>query len=305
MNNKLNVGDVFLVGKYQIHRVIMADSIFFYFEGWDSMGGWDKARYLNSHLTFYGSGVKAFLARNPTYLRNEPFTQVETDIFRPDMPLSIGRTKNCDWNDVPDLDQEGFESLFGTAAQDILNCPKLFVYPKGPKGGRLKEEVIIPDNHHSFMLKELLTKAANIQIKHNEGITGGLGLFRAGIRSKCPTFYIDDYYFSDSQIYKKEEEGFDWKAYFESVQNRKPFFTYDKTDNTGEYQVLFDHNQVVIGEAIFAVKSDLTNKIVIQFKIEHERAVFNLSGLPATTYYLGFLGDESVFQLHESLSFGY
>lgn len=304
MTNKLKIGDVFYQKVYQKLRVLVVDSTYFLFEAND-VTGWNKSNKLNSHLSFYGSGVKAFFAHHPTYLGNEPFTQHEIDIIRPDLPLSIGRTKKCDWKDVPLLKQNEFEDIFGPDLNEAFNCPKLFLYPKGPKGGRLKEVAITADNNHSFNLKELITKAACVQMEHYQSISRGLGLFRIGIRSKCPTFCIDDYYFGDAEIYLKEEEGFDWEAYFTSVKERKPFFTYEKLDTHGRYQLNFDSKQVAIGRDVFAVKSALSNKIVIQFQIENEIGQLDLSGLPVAIYYFGFIDEQNIFQTHFSISHVY
>ncbi len=304
MIKKLNIGDVFQIGKNQFHRVLMVDSIYFYYEARD-FAGWNKTNTLNSRLTFYGTGVNAFLARHPTFIGNEPFTQHEIDIIRPDLSLSIGRSNKCEWRDLPSMKKNEFENLFGLALNDIINCPKLYIYPKGPKGGVLKEELILPDNKLSFTLKELITKAALVQSKNNQSITGGIGLFRAGVRSKCPTYYIDDYYFGESGIYKRDEEGFDWERYFKLDRERTPFFTFEKVDSIGKYKVIFDLKQVLIGRDIFAVKSVITGKLVIQFQIQDKMISFDLNGMSPGTFYLGLVDENNIFHTHYSITHGY
>jgi hypothetical protein len=218
MNITLKTGDVFKSKHVSLLRVLIVDSICFLFEEHD-ITGWNKSNKLTKHLTFYLDGIKPFLAYHPTFIRNEPFTKEETDIIRPDLPLSIGRTSKCNWKDVHSMSQNDFESLFSPKSGESFLCEKIYIYPKGPKGGMLKAVPIMPDNKNSFTLKEILQKAASIQIESNPNILGGMGLFRAGVKSKYPTYMIDDYYKGEFQVYKLEEEGFDWEKYFKSWEH--------------------------------------------------------------------------------------
>lgn len=219
MNKILAPGDVYRTGKMGLKRILIADSIYYLYEAMD-FRGWDKSTFLNVHLSFHGEGVKFFWANEPEYLRNEPFSEQEIDIIRPDLPLSIGRTKKYDWKDITSLSPSELINAYGSLMNSVFNCNKLYVYPKGPKWGRLKQVLITADNNNSINFYELITKAASIQSALNVNLRGGTGLFRIGVFKKCPTFAIDDYYFGDIGTYKQEEEGFDWVTYLTKYKNQ-------------------------------------------------------------------------------------
>ena len=304
MNKILSPGDVYKTPGIGYMRILMADSIYLQYEAMDYTG-WNKSNKLNAHLSFYGLSVNYFWAVEPEYLSNESYTEEEINIIRPDLPLSLGRSKKYNWRDLTSITSDNFNSYFSPRTILSLDCKKIFVYPKGPKGGRLKQVAITPDNSRSIEFWELISKIALIQNTANADLVGGTGLFRLGSFQKYPTFVIDDYYFGDVGAYKQKEEGFDWVSYLAEQKNRKPFFSYEKVNEDGEYRVNFDPNQVTLGSDVFAVQSNFKGKIVIQFTVEKAQHTFNLNGLQPATYYLGFLNKDGRFSTHQSMIYGY
>jgi hypothetical protein len=125
-----------------------------------------------------------------------PFTDQELQILRPDLPISIARIKELSWTQSILHNEEEVSSFLrksnGAILQEKMDSSRIMLMPFSSKGGPKPAKLITAKNGKYFTAVELLVKANAIRAMVNDTTSIGVGIFRAGIKSKLPLYYIGD-----------------------------------------------------------------------------------------------------------------
>ena len=179
------------------HRILLMDQIQVLYDVW-----WSHAQEWGfSNLSGEGHYYRlptGLLRGRSTVLRSEPLTDIERAIHRPDLPLRLLRSPSMQWSKdqyqnmshFVGAHQAGIEHL-GISDDDVaLDAPEVFLAPFGP-GGRTKRGVRLKAvNGRHFSSIELLWRAYEVQAPQHRTSTNGIGIYRAGFKSKTPVFYL-------------------------------------------------------------------------------------------------------------------
>lgn len=165
-------------------RIIALDAdVVMYDAWWPHKGAWGMAK-LRGSFTYYRIAREA-LEVDMRYLRSEPLTQEEKEVHRPDLSLSFGRNNTLSWYDewpVTDL----------ASSKQLLEAPAIFIGPFGPRDSTKPYVLVEAENGKFFKEAELLALAKTIQSPYlgEARLTQGVGIYRSGIKSRIPSFYI-------------------------------------------------------------------------------------------------------------------
>ena len=179
------------------HRILLMDQIQVLYDVW-----WSHAHEWG-FTTLSGEGhyyclPTSLLRGRSIALRSEPLTDIERAIHRPDLPLRLLRSPSMQWSKDQYQNMSHFIAAhqadiehLGISDDDVaLAAPEVFLAPFGP-GGRPKRGVRLKAwNGRHFTSIELLWRAYAVQAPQHRTSTNGIGIYRAGFKSKLPVFYL-------------------------------------------------------------------------------------------------------------------
>jgi hypothetical protein len=179
------------------HRILLMDQIQVLYDVW-----WSHAHEWG-FSTLSGEGhyyclPTGLLRGRSTVLRSEPLTDIERAIHRPDLPLRLLRSPSMQWSKDQYQDMSRFIAAHQADIEHLrisdddvaLDAPEVFLAPFGP-GGRIKRGVRLKAlNGRNFSSIELLWRAYAVQAPQLRTSTNGIGIYRAGFKSKAPAFYL-------------------------------------------------------------------------------------------------------------------
>ncbi len=181
-----------------ICRVIGFDEYeVFYDAFWEHDSSWTFSGNFKKKCFFYRTSKEAFKTKTK-YIDYLPLTEIEINVFRPDLPMRICRSKELSWNNfnsssdkeivkkIQELHNEEF-------LKNIINTNELILIPSGNKGGLKKGIYIKAENQKYFDSIELILKAKKIQEEVNTEISDGIGIYRLGFEKGIPSYYIDKF----------------------------------------------------------------------------------------------------------------
>jgi hypothetical protein len=179
------------------HRILLMDQIQVLYDIWWSHAHEWGFSSLSGEGHYYCLPTSLLRGR-ATVLRSEPLTDIERAIHRPDLPLRLLRSPSMQWSKDQYQNMSHFigahqtdiEHLGISDADVALDAPEVFLTPFGP-GGRIKRGVRLKAlNGRSFSSIELLWRAYEVQAPQHRASTTGIGMYRAGFKSKAPVFYL-------------------------------------------------------------------------------------------------------------------
>ena len=179
------------------HRILLMDQIQVLYDVWWSHAHEWGFSTLSSEGHYYCLPTKLLRGRS-TVLRSEPLTDIERAIHRPDLPLRLLRSPSMQWskNQYQNMshfigaNQAHIEHL-GISDDDVaLDAPEVFLAPFGPSGGMKRGVRLKALNGRNFSSIELLWRAYAVQAPQHRTSTNGIGIYRAGFKSKAPVFYL-------------------------------------------------------------------------------------------------------------------
>ena len=193
-------------------RVLAFDNFqVFYDAYWRSLAKWDLSSRLRRRGAYHRTSPRIFL-KNATFLREQPLTEEEFNVFRPDLSFSLCRNKNISWTDKTFQTIDEYKRYVSDFNVDISNkivlpVPSITLEPFGVKGRvtSLKSTLVSSKSSSGFTAIELLWQANNIQAEHAKHIVEkGVGIYRSGHEKKVPSYYIWYYYDMAGNIPKEE-----------------------------------------------------------------------------------------------------
>lgn len=192
---ELNLGDVFQPEwDARPIRVLAFDNEQVMYDSWlphASKWGIDS---LSQRASYYRIRT-SFLLNKASYLRTEIYTEQERAVHRPDLPFSFARIDDIEWPMTCPASALDFPKLHSQAASGekvVLDAPRIYLEPFGPKGGPKPSALITAENGIRFTVEEMLWHAARLQFQHlrDEKITEGVGIYRSGIQRGLPSYYV-------------------------------------------------------------------------------------------------------------------
>ncbi|MYM36424.1 hypothetical protein GTP38_19020 [Duganella sp. FT94W] len=175
-------------------RVLAFDSEQVMYDSWlphASKWGIDS---LSRRISYYRIRT-SFLLNKASYLRTEIYTEQERAVHRPDLPFSFARIDSLEWPMACPASTLDFPNLLSQAANGekvLLDAPRIYLEPFGPKGGPKPSVLIAAKNGKSFPVEEMLWHAARLQFQHlrDEKIIEGVGIYRSGLQRGLPSYYV-------------------------------------------------------------------------------------------------------------------
>jgi hypothetical protein len=180
-------------------RVLAFDDFQVYYDCfWPTLGTWTFGNIQRKGY-YYSMTPQRFL-EDSKFVRQQPLTAPEFQIFRPDLPLRMCCNKFLSWTDQAFLELEKYiqyiksrDVIFDDTI--VLPITEIVLHPYGPQSGAVKPSVITSRNKEGFNCLELLWNAHNIQSVHIRDTQKiGVGIFRLGHEKKMPAYYIGNYY---------------------------------------------------------------------------------------------------------------
>ena len=189
-------------------RVISADAIEVFYEPWTSMGWY----YANTKSAIFGRFPADYFRENFVILLDDSLHSNENiNRFYPHLPLRILRYPNLFWSEVSFNSIEDFRDFCTRQNIQIddsivLNTQEVYINPISPLGRTNNGPLIQSIRNDGFTGEELLFHAFTIQAQYVKPeqttiqyekygpIHSGVGLYRSGIRSNKPTYYIAAYH---------------------------------------------------------------------------------------------------------------
>jgi len=172
-------------------RVLIADEIeVLYDVWWPHTQGWGLTT-LNKKASYYRVRTSFALARAKV-VRTEPLSELEQKIHRPDLPLRFCRSRGIRWEDLWSADAKGADRNENKVAisDEPIDAHELVIVPFGPHGGEKRGVQISSGREQGLTALEILRKAAQIQAKQATSHPEGVGIYRLGIQTRTPSFYL-------------------------------------------------------------------------------------------------------------------
>lgn len=177
-------------------RVIAFDEVTVMYDcWWPHLPGWGIDS-LNRTITYYRVPTPLLLSRG-RLLRTEPYTEVELSVHRPDLPFSFATSTDLEWPMMSPPSRDAFPNaplhLAGHSFdRPVLDAASIYLAPFGPKGSARPSTLVEAADGTAFTVSDILWHAARLQsgFLRDVRITTGVGIYRAGIRRKIPSYYI-------------------------------------------------------------------------------------------------------------------
>lgn len=182
---QISLGVVFEIesSPYAMRVIAYDDAEVMYDVWWPHKNAWAMARLLGD-FTYYRL-PRSYVEANARYMRIDPLSEKELQIHRPDLPFAVAQREGTSW-----YDQSWPEGVFG--ATPVLAVNAIYLSPFGPRDSAKPRALIKADDGESFTELELLTKAKELQHPFigDVRLTDGVGIYRAGINKRIPSYYI-------------------------------------------------------------------------------------------------------------------
>lgn len=182
---RLDLGDVFEMesSPYPM-RVVACDGALVMFDvWWPHRGAWAMAK-LQGDFTYYRLS-RAYAEGNARRTRTDPLSAKEAQVHRPDLPFAVVQSEALSWYDSA-WPTDTFEPA------PVLEVSSIYLSPFGPRDSAKPPALLTADNGKAFTGRELLTKAKALQeqLLGDVRLTNGVGIYRAGIKKRIPSYYI-------------------------------------------------------------------------------------------------------------------
>lgn len=202
------IGKVFTGNNSGPIRVLCADEITVLYEP-ISPFGWYFANTKTAN--FFGFPTDYFKANFVILFDQIAYSAEDIDRFFPLLPIRLLRYTNVFWPDESHNSLEEFKNIclslnIDTDDNIVLNTPEVYLNPTSALGRIYNGPLIKSNKKEGFTTEELLFHAFSIQskyIKPNQTtiqyqrygpIHSGIGLYRSGIRSNKPSYYLAAYH---------------------------------------------------------------------------------------------------------------
>lgn len=182
---------------FTVRVLLVSENLIMVDSRWDDESDWWFNKSYKSSFTF--SKIPLYIFENyGKFLRNETIKSELLDALYFNLPIIVGRIKELSWTDKVFNDRcalKDFIKDYDVVSGKVENLyvKSIFLTPY-TKNRVLKKPIKIEaDNGKFFPIDELLWKAKILLSEVNKESSNGLGIFRTGVKSKIPEYYIGDY----------------------------------------------------------------------------------------------------------------
>lgn len=183
--SQITLGAVFETNSspYQMRVIAHDETVVMYDTWWPHRGAWAMSGLRVG--TSYCRMPRSLMESGAKYVRLDPLSERELQVHRPDLPFAVAQREDLSWYDQP-----WPTSVFGT--EPVLSVGAIYLAPFGPRDTSKSSSLITAKNGAWFSEDELLARAMELQrpLLGNIRLTDGVGIYRAGIRNKTPSYYI-------------------------------------------------------------------------------------------------------------------
>jgi hypothetical protein len=165
---------------------------------WPHLKNWgyaDPERIRRGRANYYSVEVETLLAK-AAFVGDEPLTDEEAKLHRPDLPITVIQRAGVAWP-VDVAGAEAWAQQFrgdsvGGVDGAALQATEVYLSPFGPKGATKGGVRVRADNGVAFTAEELMRKAAQIQAQATGKATSlpGAGIYRLGLNRLVPSFWM-------------------------------------------------------------------------------------------------------------------
>jgi hypothetical protein len=165
---------------------------------WPHLKNWgyaDLEPIRRGRANYYGVNVATLLAK-AAFVGNEPLTDEEAKVHRPDLPITVVQRAGVSWPVDVVAARAWAEQFRGGGIGGVdgadLQVTEVYLSPFGPKGATKGGVRVRADNGMAFTAEELMRKAAEIQAKATGKATSlpGVGIYRLGLNRLVPSFWL-------------------------------------------------------------------------------------------------------------------
>lgn len=162
-------------------RIIGLDEHEVFYDCMWEQGQWTFSGNFRGKSIYYRMSVELFGTKSQL-IDFQELTTEEHRFFRPELPMRFGRTKQLNWNHFdPSLNQDSKE----------VGTDKIVLVPYGPNGGHKRGTAI--ELKPTLTVKEVTTKARELQEAVNNQQSQGIGFYRLGTQRGIPSYAIGEY----------------------------------------------------------------------------------------------------------------
>lgn len=178
-------------------RILGFDDIEVHYDSWwPHSESWGLST-LKGKATYYRTS-RRIIDERTVFLRDEPLTEEEASIHRPDLPLRMCRSKDLQWSSTQHSNIKAFaEHIRGESSKDYnelekfsLSTSSVVLAPFGPKGSQKRGTLLKANNGRGFSGIELLWHAFALQAPFLTGLSEGVGIYRLGFQQGAPSYYL-------------------------------------------------------------------------------------------------------------------
>lgn len=182
---KIALGAVFAIesNPYPMRVIAFDDAEVMYDVWWLHREAWGMARLLGD-VSYYRL-PRDYIEANARYIRTDPLSDMELRVHRPELPFAVAQRNEISW-----YEPSWKEGVLETAP--VLTASSIYLAPFGPRDSAKSASFLAADDGEAFTEAELLTKARILQAPFvgDVRLTEGVGIYRAGIKKRLPSYYI-------------------------------------------------------------------------------------------------------------------
>ncbi len=204
----MNLGDIYVYQGYQ-NKILMFDDREVFF---DILNPDNSLRYEKIKTVAYFRAERFFFNKNSDLIGTSELTLKEIEIHKPGLPLRLNCFKEVFWSheqieNIPDfVSYLKAQGILESALTDLCTN-KVFIYPQGQQQSH-KKPILLEKKFGLFSGIELLFRCFQIQreyvkigkpyfsrfrlirVGREEKRLNGIGLYRLGIKSNIPSYYL-------------------------------------------------------------------------------------------------------------------
>jgi hypothetical protein len=172
----------------------------------------DTLVYAKNRTLSYYRTPKEYFENNSEFIKHLAFTEKETDIHKPNLPLRLNCFSGLFWTNKAFGTETDFNEFLKSA--DInpkeltgIESSKVVIFPTSQQQSN-KKSILLENKNGSFSGKELMRKCFGIQSGYvksekpyfsrfrlipdgrEEKRLSGIGIYRLGIKGNSPSYYL-------------------------------------------------------------------------------------------------------------------
>jgi hypothetical protein len=204
----MKIGDIYSLSNNRIRIMMFDEKEVFYL----TINEDYSFKYAKNKTLIYYRISHDYFKRDSKFIKNLELTKNEIEIHRPDLPLRLNCFSGLFWTFKHFEEETEFSEFIKGSGINIeklgdLNCSKVVIFPTSQQTSQ-KKSVLLENQNGRFKGKELMMQCFEIQREYvkldkpyfssfrlipngrEEKRLTGIGMYRLGIKSNVPSYYI-------------------------------------------------------------------------------------------------------------------